>query len=116
MSEHPNAGTVEFYRERHAVETPLMLEVLRAFPADKLAYKPHEQSSSAKAIFWTIVRGLITRNEVAAMGEADLTPGPPQSTGRCWRRLKGFPLGIGRQIRPPHSSTAGADCPASHRW
>jgi len=79
MSEHPNAGTVEFYRERHAVETPLMLEVLRAFPADKLAYKPHEQSSSAEAIFWTIVRGLITRNEVAARGEADLTPGPPLS-------------------------------------
>jgi hypothetical protein len=56
MSKHPNAGTVEFYLERHAVETPLTLEVLRALPADKLAYKPHEQSSSAEAIFWTIVR------------------------------------------------------------
>jgi uncharacterized damage-inducible protein DinB len=79
MSKHPNAGTVEFYRERHAVETPLTLEVLRALPADKLAYKPHEQSSSAEAIFWTIVRCLITRNEVAAVGEADLTAEPPPS-------------------------------------
>jgi hypothetical protein len=79
MPKHPNAGTVEFYRERHAVETPLTLEVLRALPADKLAYKPHEQSSSAEAIFWTIVRCLITRNEVAAVGEADLTAEPPPS-------------------------------------
>src|ERR1700693_807756 len=90
MSEHPNAGTVEFYRERHAVETPLMLEVLRAFPADKLAYKPHEQSSSAEAIFWTIVRGLITRNEVAAMGEADLTPGTPQSYRTMLAQFEGL--------------------------
>ena len=39
MSENPNAGAVEFYGERHAVETPLTLEVLRALPADKLAYQ-----------------------------------------------------------------------------
>jgi len=90
MSEHPNARTVEFYRERRAVETPLMLEVLRAFPADKLAYKPHEQSSSAEAIFWTMVRGSITRNEVAAMGEADLAPGPPQSYSAMLAQFEGL--------------------------
>jgi hypothetical protein len=67
MSKHCNAGTVEFYRERHAVETALTLGVLRALPPDMLAYKPHEQSASAEAIFGTMVRGLITRNEVAAI-------------------------------------------------
>jgi uncharacterized damage-inducible protein DinB len=98
MSEPPNAGTVEFYRERHAVETPLMLEVLRAFAADKLAYKPHEQSSSAEAIFWTIVRGLITRNEVAAMGEADLTPGPPRSYRTMLAQFEGLSAALADKL------------------
>ncbi len=112
MPKHPNAGTVEFYRERHAVETPLTLEVLRALPADKLAYKPHEQSSSAEAIFWTIVRCLITRNEVAAVGEADLTAEPPPSYRTMLAQFEGLFHCLGRQIRPPQSSTVGADCPA----
>jgi uncharacterized damage-inducible protein DinB len=90
MPKHPNAGTVEFYRERDAVETPLTLEVLRALPADRLAYKPHKQSSSAEAIFWTIVRCLITRNEVAAVGEADLTAGPPPSYRTMLAQFEGL--------------------------
>ena len=98
MSEHPNAGTVEFYPERHAVETPLMLEVLRAFPADKLPYRPHEQSSSAEAIFWTIVRGLITQNEVAAMGEAYLAAGPPQSYRTMLAQFEGLSAALADKL------------------
>jgi uncharacterized damage-inducible protein DinB len=98
MSEHPNAGTVEFYRERHAFETPLMLEVLRAFPADTLAYKAHEQSSSAEAIFWKIARGLITRNELAAMGEADLAPGPPQSYRTMLAQFEGLSAALADKL------------------
>jgi uncharacterized damage-inducible protein DinB len=98
MSKHPNAGAVEFYRERHAVETPLTLEVLRALPADKLAYKPHEQSPSAETIFWTVVRGLITRNEVAAIGEADLTAGPPQSYRTMLAQFEGLSTALADKL------------------
>jgi len=98
MSEPPNAGTVEFYRQRHAVETPLTREVLRAFPAVKLAYTPHERSSSAEAIFWTIVRGLITRNEVAAMGEADLAAGPPRSYRTMLAQFEGLSAALADKL------------------
>jgi uncharacterized damage-inducible protein DinB len=98
MSEHSKSGTVEFYRERHAAETPLTLEVLRALPADKLGYKPHEQSPSAEAIFWTLVRGLITRNEVAAIGEADVTAGPPQSCRTMLAQFAGLSTALADKL------------------
>ena len=98
MSKHRNAGGVEFYRERHAIETPLTLEVLRAVPADKLGYKPHEQSSSAEAILWTVVKGLITRNEVAAIGEADLTAGPPQSYTTMLAQFEGLSAALAAKL------------------
>jgi uncharacterized damage-inducible protein DinB len=101
MSKHPNAGTVEFYRERHALETPLTLEVLRALPTDKLAYKPHVQSSSAEAIFWTVVRGLITRNEVAASGETDLTAGPPPSYRTMLAKFEGLSAALADKLAHP---------------
>jgi uncharacterized damage-inducible protein DinB len=98
MSKHSNEGAVEFSRERHAVETPLTLEVLRALPAHKLAYKPHEQSSSAEAIFWTVVRGLISRNEVAAVGEADLMAGSPQSYRTMLAQFEGLSAGLADKL------------------
>ena len=105
MSEHSKSGTVEFYRERHAFETPLTLQVLRAVPADKLGYKPHPQSSSAEAILWTVVKGLITRNEVAAMGEADITAGPPQSYTTMLAQFEGLSAALA--VKLDHLSQAG---------
>jgi uncharacterized damage-inducible protein DinB len=98
MSKYPNAGTVKFYRERHSVETALTLEVLRASPAYKLAYKPNEQSSSAGTIFWTVVRGLITRNEVAASGDADPTAGPPQSYRMMLAQFEGLSTALADKL------------------
>ena len=98
MSKHRNAGTVEFYRERHAVETPLTLGVLRALPPEMLAYKPHEQAPSAEAIFGTMVRGLITRNEVVAMGEADLAAGPPQSYRTMLAQFEGLSTALSDKL------------------
>src|ERR1700733_13929590 len=110
MPEHPNAGTVEFYRERQAAETPLMLEVLGAFPANKVADIPHEQCSSAEAIFWTIVRGLVTRNEVAAMGEADLTRAPqsyPTMPAQCEGLSAAMAEKLGRFSQAQREQTPG---------
>ena len=98
MSKHFKAGNVEFYRERHAVETPLTLEVLRALPPDMLVYQPHEQSPSAEAILWTVVRGLITRNAVAAMGEADLAAGPPQSYRTMLAQFEGLSTALSDKL------------------
>jgi uncharacterized damage-inducible protein DinB len=98
MSKHRNGGTVEFYRERHAVEAPLTLEVLRALPPDMLAYKPHEQAPSAEAIFWTVVRGFVTRNEVVATGEADLAAGPPQSYRTMLAQFEGLSAALSDKL------------------
>jgi uncharacterized damage-inducible protein DinB len=98
MSKHHNAGTVEFYRERHAVETLLTLEVLRALPPEMLAYKPHEQSPSAEGIFWTVVRGLITRSEVAVMGEADLAAGPAPSYTTMLAQFEGLSTALSDEL------------------
>jgi uncharacterized damage-inducible protein DinB len=105
VSERSKSGTVEFYRERHACETPLTLEVLRAVPADKLGYKPHEQSYSAEAILWTVVKGLVTRNEVADIGEADLTAGPPPSYTTMLAQFEGLSAALA--VKLDHISQAG---------
>src|SRR5215475_6772350 len=44
----------EFYLERLKAETPTFVKVLKALPADKLSYKPHERSPSAEQIAWMI--------------------------------------------------------------
>jgi hypothetical protein len=105
VSEYSKSETVEIYRERLAVETPLRLEALRAAPADKLGYKPHEQSSSAEAILWTVVKGMITRNEIAAIGEADLTAGPPQSSTTVLAQFE--ELSAALAVKLNHLSQAG---------
>jgi|SRR5436190_13469429 len=44
----------QFFLERLKAETPTFVKVLKALPADKLSYKPHERSPSAEQIVWTI--------------------------------------------------------------
>ena len=51
-----------------------------------------------EAIFWTVVRGLITRNEVAASGEADLTAGPPQSYRTMLAQFEGLSTALADKL------------------
>ena len=44
----------QFYLERLKAETPTFIKVLKALPADKISYKPHERSPSAEQLAWTI--------------------------------------------------------------
>jgi uncharacterized damage-inducible protein DinB len=46
----------EFYSKRWEMEQPTFLRVLRALPADKLSYKPHERSTSAGDLAWQIAQ------------------------------------------------------------
>ena len=44
----------EFFTKRFEAEQPAFGKVLRAIPADKLDYKPHERSNSAGGIAWQL--------------------------------------------------------------
>jgi uncharacterized damage-inducible protein DinB len=45
-------STREFYIRRFKAERPAFVNVIRALPADRLDYKPHERNSSAGDIAW----------------------------------------------------------------
>jgi uncharacterized damage-inducible protein DinB len=55
----------EFYLERRRAELPVFLKVLRALPADKMDYKPHERSPAAEQLVWTLTWELSTCVTVA---------------------------------------------------
>ena len=48
----------EFYLKRQRAERPAFLRVLRALPADRMDYKPHERSPSAQQLVWTLTSEL----------------------------------------------------------
>lgn len=48
----------EFYLERRRAENPIFLRVMKSIPADRLDYKPHERSTSAQQIMWTMTNEL----------------------------------------------------------
>jgi uncharacterized damage-inducible protein DinB len=69
----------EFYLERRRAELPVFLKVLRALPADRMDYKPHERSPSAQQLVWTLTWELGTCVDVARehRGEGRSDPAPP---------------------------------------
>jgi uncharacterized damage-inducible protein DinB len=46
--------TREFFIQRHEAELPTFLNVLKALPAERLDYKPHDRSPSAEQLVGTI--------------------------------------------------------------
>jgi uncharacterized damage-inducible protein DinB len=46
--------TREFYVQRHQAEYETFVKVLKALPADRLDYKPHDRSPSAEQLVGTI--------------------------------------------------------------
>jgi len=69
----------EFYMERRKAELPIFLKVLRALPADRMDYRPHERSPSAQQLVWTLTNELSTCVTVARehQGEWKTDPAPP---------------------------------------
>ena len=66
----------EFYLERRRAELPVFLRVLRAVPADALAYKPHERSPSAGQLVWTLALELKSAAEACEKGETSFPRDP----------------------------------------
>jgi uncharacterized damage-inducible protein DinB len=71
----------EFYLERRRAEMPTFLRVLRAVPADRLSYTPHDRSPSAEQIVWTLTKELRSCVDAATKYRAEwrADPAPPLS-------------------------------------
>lgn len=69
----------EFYLQRRRAELPVFLKVLRALPAGRMDYKPHERSPSAEQLVWTLTSELATCVTVVRehRGEWRTEPAPP---------------------------------------
>jgi uncharacterized damage-inducible protein DinB len=69
----------EFYLERRRAENPVFLRVVKALPADRMDYQPHERSPSAKQVMWTMTNELRSCLDVATENRAEwkTEPAPP---------------------------------------
>jgi uncharacterized damage-inducible protein DinB len=67
----------EFYLERRRAEIPVFMKVLKALPAQKLDYKPHERSPSAEQLMWTLTKELGSCLDAATQYKAEWRTEPP---------------------------------------
>jgi uncharacterized damage-inducible protein DinB len=66
----------EFFLARRKVELPAFVNVLKALPADKMDYKPHPNSPSAKQLVWTMTTELRCAVEVCDTGATSFPTEP----------------------------------------
>ena len=69
----------EFFLARRKAELPAFQNVLKALPADRLDYKPHEKSPSAQQLVWTIAQELASASELCDTSQTSFptAPAPP---------------------------------------
>ena len=69
----------EFFLERRRAENPIFLNVMKSIPADRIDYKPHDQSPSTQQIMWTMTNELRSCLMVVKenRGEWKMDPAPP---------------------------------------
>ncbi len=70
--------TREFYIKRHEAELPMFLKTLKALPADKLDYKPHDRSPAAQQLVATIAFTAATCVDVVKERRGEWKETPPQ--------------------------------------
>jgi uncharacterized damage-inducible protein DinB len=80
----------EFFLERLQAESPVMLRVFKALPADQLSYKPHERSPSAEQLVWTITAELKACIDVAKEGKAEWRSIPPPPMEEMIKMFEGW--------------------------
>ena len=61
----------DYYLERLRAERPAFLAVLKAIPADKASYKPHDRSPSAEQLVWTLTGELKACIDAAVKNQAE---------------------------------------------
>lgn len=79
----------EMYLQSWEREFQTTLKILKAFPADKLDFKPHERSRSARELAWTFVGEEAVVNMVVK-GQIDFKEGPkaPATMKEIWAALE----------------------------
>ena len=68
----------EFYIQRRREEAPVFLNVLKALPADRLTYKPHDRCPSAEQLVWTLTSEIRACLDVATQYKAEWSAQPPR--------------------------------------
>jgi uncharacterized damage-inducible protein DinB len=61
----------KFYEQRAKQDHAAFVKVLRALPADKLDYKPHDRSTSAGDLAWQLAEELRVLSELDANGNVN---------------------------------------------
>src|SRR2546428_4846522 len=69
----------EFYRSRLAAEKAVFLRVLRALPADRMDYRPHERSPTAAEVVRTMVAEVQGCSNLIDRGRIDWKPPAPRT-------------------------------------
>ena len=72
MPDFDPVGTIDFFRERHRMESATTAKVLRATPVDMLSYRTHPSSSTAGTAAWTIVRCLQVSNHLTCFDSTEV--------------------------------------------
>lgn len=73
-------GPKKHFLEALGREYERTLRLLRAFPADKADFKPHEKSSSARDVAYTLARGSALMTKALTTGFDWSKPGAPPPT------------------------------------
>ena len=69
-------STVEYFVFRFEHELPKFLKVIRALPAGRLDYKPHEKNTAAGALAWQIATEVSSLSELFRTGDINYNQGP----------------------------------------
>jgi uncharacterized damage-inducible protein DinB len=72
-------STPAFFAQRLATELPAFEKVLRALPAEKLDYKPHERNKAAGDLAWQIAEEMGGLKELFETGDIDYNAGETPS-------------------------------------
>jgi uncharacterized damage-inducible protein DinB len=78
----------EFFLKHRKAEKDAFLNVIRALPTDKLDYKPHERSPSAREILATLVFEHAACCDLVAKGKAEWNPPPISSSEEAARTFE----------------------------
>lgn len=73
-------NTREYYQECFKAEKPKFLRVIKAVPADQIAYRPHPRSMSAGDLVWLLAGELADACELVDHGKVDFVQRPTPAT------------------------------------
>ncbi len=70
-------STREFFAQRLTAELPAFRRVIRALPADRLDYTPHERSTNAAQLAWQLAYEMDHLSTLFTTGEVRYEPSDP---------------------------------------